>query len=93
MASGCAVVSTNVGGLPELVINRYTGLLCSVNALELSKAVIELQNDESLRKEITTTALNFVKRHELNYWREKWIDVLVNQKWISSIPINFSAKE
>lgn len=93
MASGCAVVSTNVGGLPELVINRYTGLLCTVNALELSKAVIELQNNESLRKELTTTALNFVERLELNYWRKKWIEVLVSQKWISPVLINFLTKE
>ena len=51
MASSKPVVTTPLGGNPELVINGLTGLLVpSKNPLELSEAIRILINDKEKRK-------------------------------------------
>jgi len=43
LASGTPVIGSNVGGLPEVVINGETGVLCNVGDIEaMSHAAIEL---------------------------------------------------
>ena len=52
MAAGLPVVSTNVGGLPEVVVERETGLMApSGDAAALAAAVSRLARDASLRKQ------------------------------------------
>jgi glycosyltransferase involved in cell wall biosynthesis len=51
MACGLPVVATNVGGLPEVVADKNTGLLVPPrDAGALASAVVKLANDESLRR-------------------------------------------
>ncbi len=50
MASGKAVVATNVGGNPELVVNGVTGLLVpAAEPDKMAEAIITLLRDDSLR--------------------------------------------
>lgn len=54
------VVATAAGGIPELVINRKTGLLCSVkNVEQLTKAVSEIKFTPNLGNQLAENA--FVK--------------------------------
>jgi N-acetyl-alpha-D-glucosaminyl L-malate synthase BshA len=47
LASGTPVIGTNVGGLPEVVRDGETGVLCGVGDTEgMSKAAIDLLTDE-----------------------------------------------
>ena len=51
MALGLAVVSTNVGGVSELVADRHTGVLCPPgDSATLAEAVCHLLADEPLRR-------------------------------------------
>jgi L-malate glycosyltransferase len=52
MAAGVPVISTDVGGLPEININGETGYLCKVGDIkEMSQRAVEiLQNEEILKK-------------------------------------------
>lgn len=55
MASGCAVIATNVGGLPELIINRFNGLLIAPEAEALAEALTQLIEQPELRQDIAET--------------------------------------
>ena len=49
--AGCAVVCTNVGGLPELVEHRKTGLIVPPHdSVVLADAIAELLDDEAKRR-------------------------------------------
>lgn len=61
-ASKVPVVATKVGGIPEIVINEETGLLSNPKDFEdLSKNVIRLLTDKSLRDKITDNAYQLVE--------------------------------
>jgi len=54
LAAGCPVVATPVGGIPEIIIDRQTGLLVPVDQPEaLAARVQELRGDAALRRRLT----------------------------------------
>ena len=56
MACGCAVVATNVGGLCNLVINNFNGLLVNPNPEEISDAITRLVDNKELRLKLINNA-------------------------------------
>jgi len=66
------VVSTDAGGLSEVVFNRETGILVSRNnPEELARAIEEMLDDEELKKKVVIKAYKLVKR---NFSLENMID-------------------
>ena len=64
MALKLPVVSTNVGGLPELVSEEESGLLFPVGDVSaLSEAVVKLLADEKLRKQFASAARQRIEQH------------------------------
>ena len=62
MAIGVPVISTNLSGIPELVVDQETGLLVKPgNEEELVTAMITLINDKNLKSRLITNAINKVK--------------------------------
>lgn len=62
-ASGCAVIITNKGGLPETVTNAK--ILNELNVYNLEKVIKSLIDDKSLRKKIQKLSIqNFYLTHE-----------------------------
>lgn len=62
MATGKAVVATNIGGLPEVVEHEWTGLLvASDNPEALSVAVASLLRDKILREEMGKRGAKLVR--------------------------------
>lgn len=56
MASGCVVVATDVGGIPDIVHNGKNGILVSPrNPLALVSAVLRLWEDNALRERLVAT--------------------------------------
>jgi N-acetyl-alpha-D-glucosaminyl L-malate synthase BshA len=54
LASGTPVIGTNVGGLPEVVTNGETGVLCGVGDVDgMAGGAIELLRDESKWKRVS----------------------------------------
>lgn len=76
MASGCAVIATNVGGLPELIINRYNGLLIAPAAQDLEEAVRLLLKNSALRRKLGENAIATSDCYELQIWRQTWKKIL-----------------
>ena len=62
LAAGCPVVATPVGGVPEVVSDRQTGLLVPPDQPEaLAAAVRELRRDAGLRKRLSQAGLARVR--------------------------------
>ena len=56
------VIATNIGGIPELIVNEETGLLVeSGNSEEIVKNILRIFNDENFSKEIAGKGHNYVK--------------------------------
>jgi len=54
LAAGCPVIATPVGGIPEIITDRQTGLLVPVDDAEaLAASVQELRGDVALRKRLS----------------------------------------
>ena len=63
MALGTPVVATNVGGIPEIVEDRVSGILVEKdNPEQLASAISKVLEDEELRKAITENGREKAKR-------------------------------
>ncbi|CAM3871992.1 glycosyltransferase family 4 protein [Cohnella lubricantis] len=76
MACGNAVIATRIGGLSDLVIHDYNGLLIEPNAEALKDAIRGLLDRPDklaeLKRKATEVARVFSKRR----WEHKWTEVL-----------------
>ncbi len=78
MASHCAVICTNVGGMTNIIIDRYNGLMINPNTEELYDAMKKAILDAKLRNRLAINAYNSVKEgFSFELWCEKWKSVLL----------------
>jgi glycosyltransferase involved in cell wall biosynthesis len=75
-ASGNAVIATTVGGLPDLVLHEFNGLLIEPRADFLHEALVRLLADDELRRRLGRQASDVAQTFSLNRWREQWAIVL-----------------
>jgi glycosyltransferase involved in cell wall biosynthesis len=68
MASGVPVVSTNVGGLSEIIINGVTGYMGNVGDVETmtSRALEILRNDDTL-KAFKIRSADHAKKYDIHH--------------------------
>ena len=72
---GTPVIGSNIGGIPELVENEYTGLLFESGKTEcLVEAINKLYNDNELREQMIKNCFN-KKYMTLDDYYEKIIEV------------------
>lgn len=77
MASGCAVVCTNVGGMTNIVLDHYNGIMVFPESEQLYAAIKELIDDEFLRKELAVNAYNTVsKAFSYDKWEKRWTQLI-----------------
>ena len=75
MAAGLPVISTPVGGIPEAVIDNVNGIIVSPGDIEsLSKALVKLCNDSSLRVKMGTKSLELANE---KFYMESIVDKLL----------------
>lgn len=64
MLAGRAIVTTNCGGIPEMIHHRETGLICEPgNVEELAEALTLLLTNEKLREQLGKEAREYAKKH------------------------------
>jgi glycosyltransferase involved in cell wall biosynthesis len=64
MAMGKPVISTNVGGIPEVVLDGVTGILVQpANRKDLARAIMKLVNDPELRESLGREGRRRVEEH------------------------------
>lgn len=57
--AGLPVVTTNVGSVPEVVLDSITGIVTSLNVHELADAIEKLFEDSALRERLGSAAQHF----------------------------------
>src|SRR4030095_5380838 len=82
MASGCAVVVTRVGGLPELVQDGVNGLVCDPSPDAIASAIRRLLQDPQSRRDLGAAARAAAERHSLTIWRDRWGKLLAEMGWV-----------
>ena len=77
MSSQCAVVCTNVGGMTNIVIDHYNGLMVNPDESELYNAMKEVIENENLRKRLIDNGYATVKdSFSLELWKQRWADFI-----------------
>lgn len=77
MACGCAVVTTDCGGVRDFAIPNETALLCPIKDIEGMKcAMYELLTNDGLREKLTENALNKVKEYSWEKSAERFLEVI-----------------
>lgn len=77
MAAHCAVIATNIGGLSNIILDGYNGLMISPDEGELYTSLCSLVDDTKLRVELSNNAYDTVKgSFSLEKWEEAWSKVL-----------------
>lgn len=81
MASKCAVIATNVGGMTNIVLDNFNGKLINPDENELYIALENLINDEKLRRKLANNAYKTACESFNNeLWQARWkvvIDELI----------------
>lgn len=77
MASGCAVVCTNVGGMTNIILDGYNGYIINPEEEALYAAMISLIENKDTRKMLQLNAYNTVSHaFSLEKWQKKWLQVI-----------------
>lgn len=76
MASGNAIIATNIGGLPNLILHGYNGLLINPGSDELFNSLSRLIENETLRNTLSLNAIETSKAFSKILWRERWEEIL-----------------
>lgn len=77
MAAGTPVITTNIGGNPEIITDGQNGLLVTYqNQAELKAAILRLLNDGALRQHLINNAARTWQRFSVEAMLEQTVGVL-----------------
>lgn len=76
MAAGCAVIASYVGGLPDLIIHDYNGLLIRPTVANLVSAIEELAFNPEKRSFLGQKAREVAANFSLERWKRSWTKVI-----------------
>ena len=80
MSSHCAVISTNIGGLSNIIIDGYNGLMISPDVDELYASMSLLIQNETLRDSLAINAYETVKTSfSIEKWKLAWTKILMKR--------------
>jgi glycosyltransferase involved in cell wall biosynthesis len=76
LASGNAVIATHVGGLPNLILPGFNGLLIEPSAAALADALRMLIGDQELRQKFARRGRDVALSFSIETWRAQWKELL-----------------
>ena len=77
MANGCSVIVSNIGGLGNLVIPNYNGIICEPTEKAFFKATSQLIENTNERKMFILNAYKVVENSfSLKAWKQEWTSIL-----------------
>lgn len=73
MSAGCAVVCTNVGGMTNIILDGFNGLMINPSQDDLYDALSKMIEDEKFRKRLSDNAQHTIRDcFSLQKWQESW---------------------
>lgn len=75
MALGTPIIASNVGGGVEIIKNGHNGILTSPEPYEVSNAILNIYNDNKLRKRISENNLKDINNFEWKVIIDKYIEL------------------
>lgn len=82
LACGVPTITTNVGGLPDLVHYGNNGIIVDPTPEALADAINTLIESPAERARLRRTAVDSVRPFELENWRRAWTRVLRELDWV-----------
>ena len=82
LASGCAVIATNVGGLPDIIHDGINGRLVDPTPQAIATAINELIENEEERKRLQQNGVNSSRAFSIERWKAAWLEILKRNNWI-----------
>lgn len=77
MSAGCAVIASDVGGMTNIILDQYNGLLIEPKKDELENSLKKLIEDYNLREELALNAYKTVScAFSYDKWKQKWLEVI-----------------
>lgn len=76
MACGNAVIATDIGGLPNLIINEFNGLLIPSDTESLYNAICKLIEKPNLLNTIRKNAIEVAQCFSKVRWEKRWENIL-----------------
>jgi glycosyltransferase involved in cell wall biosynthesis len=93
LACGVPTVSTNVGGLPDLLHYGNNGLLVDPTPEALAEAINHLIENPAERARLRRTSIESIRPFELGRWRGAWANVLKQLDWVPADAVAHLAKD
>jgi glycosyltransferase involved in cell wall biosynthesis len=79
LAAGIPIVSTDVGGVPDIIKNNINGILVKPNdPVSLSKAIIDLIENRELRKKISETNKIYSLKFDIKKTQQEYEKLYLN---------------
>lgn len=75
MGTGLPIVASNVGGVPDMIEDKVSGMLTTVEPEAVAEAVLMLLGDRSLRETLGTNAKKDSKRFSAAYMAEQYCGI------------------
>ncbi len=76
MATNNGIIATNIGGLPNLIMNNFNGMLINPEARSLINAVECLITDRKFLKTLASNALSTAHSFRKDQWDLKWDSII-----------------
>ncbi len=78
MACGNFVIATNIGGLTNLIINNYNGILINPDKNELKQALKNALENKSFFECVCNNAQRVSDAFEKRVWIQQWNDIITS---------------
>ena len=75
MGTGLPIVATNVGGIPDMLVDGESAILVDVDSEKIADAFLKLANDERLREKLGTKAKSESIKFSTKIMAEKYLDI------------------
>ncbi|MEJ6949863.1 glycosyltransferase family 4 protein [Natronospora cellulosivora (SeqCode)] len=76
MACGCAIISTYIGGLSDLIINNYNGILIEPGVKTLTKAIKSLIDYPEKARKISKRGIDVAASFSIDHWQQEWKNLI-----------------